>query len=552
MKKIISIIIASVLFLLLSRNISAQEIFDAIRNGDFAKVKELVEKDPQLLNARNSRQSTPLHVAVDVNNEPIARYLIEKGADINALNRNNWTPLFYAKEKEIAKLLVEKGADINFNNSNFTPLSLSLLSKRKEVAEYLFEKGAKLPELGEIGSTRLLIASLKCGSIKFLEKYIEQGFNPFYESDTKSNLIHYASESNSTELIDDLINKKIPVNKTDIFGFTPLHIAALYGNTQVVRLLVEKGLDINARTREGKTPYNLAVEAEKDETAEYLKSTGADQSPQRFPVLTGEYMGQPKPGNKAVPFALGIINPRHQYHGSMVFAPDGNEIYWSAYPVNEGVSLFCSKIENGKWTNPEMFSKGDVPFISPDGNKLYFVAGKQVQDGRKEVIYIREKTNSGWSEPKELPEIVNSIPRIHWQVSVDGKGNLYFGTFGNDDSRIYYSEFKEGEYGNPQIIESLKDVNAFSPYIAPDGSYLIITKGEGEHDLILLFRKRDGTWTKGIELADYIGVKGAFCPMVTHDSRYLFFIRSLGGNSIPYWVDATFIEELRKTELKEK
>ena len=49
----------------------AQEIFDAIRNGDLAKVKEFVEKDPELVKSRNARQSTPLYVAVDRNNEQI-------------------------------------------------------------------------------------------------------------------------------------------------------------------------------------------------------------------------------------------------------------------------------------------------------------------------------------------------------------------------------------------------------------------------------------------------------------------------------------------------
>ncbi len=545
MSKFSNVCIFFIILFLVTVNIQAQEIFDAIRKGDLSKVKELVEKDPELLKTRNARQSTPLHVAVDVNNEPIARYLLEKGADPNAVNTNKWAPLFYAKEKEIAELLVEKGADINLNASNGTALIWSLFQKRKEVAEYLLEKGAELPQIGKGGSINLLIASLKCGSIKFLEKYIEQGFNPFYESESKTNLIHYASESNSTELIDYLISKEVPTNRTDIFGFTPLHTAALYGNTQVVQLLIEKGLDINARTRDGKTPYNLALERKKDETADYLKSIGADQSPQKFPVLRGEYMGQPKPGNKAVPFAPGIVSGIHPYHGSIVLTPDGNEIYWSAYIGNEGVSILKAKKVNGKWTKPEIFTRGDVPFISPDGNRFYFLAYKQVQGVRKEVIFVREKKASGWSEPNELPDIINSVPGIHWQVSVDRKGNLYFGCSAGEGYRIYYSECKKGVYTKPRIIESLRDANVFSPYIAPDGSYLIITKGEGTHDLIILFRKRDGTWTKGIELANYIGVNGAFCPIATHDSKYLFFIRGLGGYYIPYWIDASFIEELR-------
>jgi hypothetical protein len=270
--------------------------------------------------------------------------------------------------------------------------------------------------------------------------------------------------------------------------------------------------------------------------------------------LTGEYLGQSLPAKQAVPFGLGTLNPIHQYHGTVTLTPDGNEIFWSAYPGNEGMSIFFAKKVNGKWTKPEVFSKGDVPFMSPDGQKLYFLANKQVPGGTKEAIYVREKTDSGWSEPVELPEIVNAVPGIHWQVSVDGKGNLYFGALregGTDleDRRIYCSEYSDGQYGKPRIVESLKDVSAFSPYIAPDGSYLIVTRQAGTHDLILHFRKADGTWTRGIELAVYLGVEGAFCSTVSPDGRILFFIRSLDGNDIPYWVDASFIQELRKKAL---
>jgi len=540
--------------LVLSSAAFAQDIFEAVRNGDIAKVKELVEKNPELIKARNARKSTPLHAAVDVNNEPIARYLIEKGADLNAVNANRWTPLYYAKNARMAKLLVDNGADINCNNFNFTPLDIALFNKRTDVAEYLLERGANIPEAGTNQSFGFIKTTLKSGSAKFLDKYIRQGFDPLYESEAKRNLMHYAAESDSAELVDYLINRGILPNKADVFGFTQLHLAAWHGNLRVVKTLVQKGLDINARTKDRKTPLSLATEAKKNDVVGYLKSAGADQRALAIPILTGDYLEQAHPGKKAVPFGLGTLNPFHDYHGSMTITPDGNEIFWSAYPGTEGTSIFFAKKVNGKWTRPEVFSKGDVPFVSPDGQKLYCLANKQVPGGTKEVIWIREKTDSGWSEPVELPEIVNSLPGIHWQVSVDRKGDLYFGATGNngEDSRIYCSEYSQGQYGQTRIVEGLKDVSAFSPYIAPDGSYLIVTRQTGTHDLILHFRNADGSWTRGIELAEYLGVEGAFCSTVSPDGKFLFFIRSLDGNDIPYWVDGSFIEELRKKALAQE
>lgn len=544
MKKLTSLLIAVMLLLSPFHTLQAQEIFDAIRNGDMAKVKELVEKDPQLVKARNARQSTPLHVAVDAEQQFIAEYLLEKGAEVNAVNNNGFTSLFYAKKVNLARLLVEKGADIQKGN----PLAWALATKRKEVAEYLLDNGARLPDVQSPQGILFLVRALRCGSGKVLERYMQQGFDPLYESLAKNNLLHYAAESDATDLIEQLTVLGVAADKANMFGWRPLHVAAANGSLQAVQILLKKGAAINARTPDGRTPFNLAMEAKKVETAEFLKSRGADQSPQTFPQLRGEYLGQPKPGKLAVPFAPGILDPMHGYHGAIALTPDGNEMYWSAYVDDSGASILRSQRTNGKWQMPEIFSKGDVPFISPDGKKFYFVASKQVQGGRKEVICVRDRAASGWTEAKELPATINSMPRIHWQVSVDRQGNLYFGASGEKGSRIYCSELKGGEYAEPKIFESLKDVEAFSPYIAPDGTYLIVTNPEAGENLYILFKRRDGAWTNGVELADHIGIEGAFCPIVTPDGRYLFFVCGVDGKYAHFWVDASFIEELRPKE----
>lgn len=534
-------IFLSFLMLIISISLNAQEIFDAVRNGDLTKVKELIENEPQLTNARNTRNSTLLHVAADINNEEIVKYLLEMKADPNAKNNNNFTPLFYAKEINIAKLLVKSGADINNEN----PLAWALINKRKDIVDYLIDLGAALPASNSPQGLLFLVRSLRCGSSKLLAVYRQQGFKMNYESSSGNTLLHYASESNSTELITILIESGIPVNKKNIFGWTPLHIAVKNGNADVVEHLVKKGADINNRTNDGKTPYNLASEINNERILKCFITINADQSPQKFPELKGDYLGQSDPGKKAVPFAPGILDPNHEYHGAVAFTPDGNEMYWSAYLDNEGASILRSQRIDGKWGKPEVFMRGDVPFISPDGKKFYYVGLKPIEGANKELIFVMEKTDSGWSEAKELPEIINSGTKIHWQASVDNSGNLYYGASQNGGSRIYCSSLVDGGYTPPQIIETFSSTEAFSPFISPDGSYLIFTTTEEGENLAISFKKKDGTWTNKIDLSNYIGAKGAFCPIVTHDGKYLFFVRSIDGQYSNFWVDASFIEDLR-------
>ena len=71
MKKLILI---SCLLLIAAINVNAQKIIVAIRNDDLPMVKELVEKDPQLVNERMSNSYTPLLFAADNNKKEIAEY----------------------------------------------------------------------------------------------------------------------------------------------------------------------------------------------------------------------------------------------------------------------------------------------------------------------------------------------------------------------------------------------------------------------------------------------------------------------------------------------
>jgi ankyrin repeat protein len=523
----------------------SQDIFAAIRGGDAAKVEALIQRDPTLVKARSPRRSTPLHVAVDVNNVPLVRFLIDKGAELDAVNQANWTPLFYAKGVEAAGLLLEKGAAVDPLAGDFTPLIQFVWSEKRELADLLLSKGAKVPAPKTPLGLLTAIRALRIGSLRYFEEGLKQGLDPLYESEGGGMWLHYAAESRFPELAGRLVGLRVPVDRKNVFGLTPLHVAASRGNTAVVKLLVEKGADMNARTNDGQTPYNLAVGEERGETAELLRSLGADQGPSRFPSLTGDYLGQAKPGKKAVLFAPGIVSGRYTYHGSIAVTPDGDEMLWS---VGGGRDIMTFRVRRagGRWTAPEMFSQGDVPFVSRDGKRLYSVGYAAVGGTDRETVFVRDRTASGWSEPRPMPEVINSLPAIHWGVSEDLERTFYF----SSEQRIRYSEWRNGRYGEAVVLDSLKDVNAYSPFVAPDGSYLLGSiENEGER-MFIIFRKKDGSWTEAVDLADIVGVPHGFCPTVTPDGRYLFFLNMVDGLYAPYWMDASFIGELRKRSLE--
>ena len=92
----------------------------------------------------NATAITPLQSALASGAEGIARTLIEHGANIHL---PGWTPLHYAAAQnlpETAGFLIARGADINaMNPDNETPLALAQRSKNLETAAILSMHGAR-------------------------------------------------------------------------------------------------------------------------------------------------------------------------------------------------------------------------------------------------------------------------------------------------------------------------------------------------------------------------------------------------------------------------
>lgn len=99
---------------------SAQEEgFNAVVNNDLEQLKKEIAKGYDI-DATKSEGMTMLHFAVDRGYIDIASYLIECGANINARDHCEQTPIMLAvicEHKDIVELLVRKGADLSLKNN---------------------------------------------------------------------------------------------------------------------------------------------------------------------------------------------------------------------------------------------------------------------------------------------------------------------------------------------------------------------------------------------------------------------------------------------------
>ena len=261
------------------------------------------------------------------------------------------------------------------------------------------------------------------------------------------------------------------------------------------------------------------------------------------------YLGQKPPGAEPEIFAPGIVSTEQYNHSSVTISPDGREIFWAMGPLDCPRQIYSSKRNAEGWTEARIvpFTKeddGDCPFLSPDGRTLYFNSNRPVLPGgtRRERYWYAQRTSDGWSEPKPLGLGING-QHLHWQCSVDGEGNFYFGsaragTKGRDD--IFTTKLADGGTGPAPVSlgEAINsDQHEGCPYVAPDGSYMLFARG----GLYVSIRKSDGSWSEAANLGETF--KKAICPYVSPDGKYLFYLVMGRGFNDVYWVDAGCVKD---------
>ena len=103
--------------------------------GDLKKIKELLNKDGDYLNSKNSEGNTPLHLAVELGNEEVIKFLIENACDLNVKNEKGLSPLGITalqNKKGLARILIEYNVEIRDEDVK--------LGGSKEMISYLKEE----------------------------------------------------------------------------------------------------------------------------------------------------------------------------------------------------------------------------------------------------------------------------------------------------------------------------------------------------------------------------------------------------------------------------
>jgi ankyrin repeat protein len=212
------------------------EFFESVKAKDATKVKELLDRDANLVHSKTENGDSAVIIAVYYGAHEVLEILLTQEPELNIFEA---AALGNAdKIKEI--VTTDPGQVNSFSHDGWTALHLASFFGHPEAADLLVKNNAFI--------------------------------NPRTKNSMNNLPIHAAAASRKIEIVEMLLNQGADVNEKQQGGFTPLHEAAITGNLEMVQLCLKHSVDKNIKNDKGETALTLASSKEHHHVVEFLQN----------------------------------------------------------------------------------------------------------------------------------------------------------------------------------------------------------------------------------------------------------------------------------------
>ncbi|MCC8153386.1 MAG: ankyrin repeat domain-containing protein, partial [Tannerellaceae bacterium] len=306
----------------------------------------------------------PLHTALESGNQKIVELLVRHGADVNGKEKDNnvyLTPLGYAvkyADRAAVRFLLKKGADVN---AGFMPaLHCAAEARDIELMALFLKKGANINQSmeGENQDTPLGIAANQddIAAVRFL---LGKGADVNLKNREEYTPLHHAARNGNKEMVELLLkNGATGINDPTTNQYTPLWLAAWSGNKDLVCYLLQQ----DAVIQEEPSLLLAAVRSDDWEMFEFLQDTIQVPEPAGWKDIweTALRMNNPEMIQYLIETIRLDVNEKIQgrFSERLPLEIVASNKAWEEEEEEKNQSIFNYLIENG--AKPELINDGEV------------------------------------------------------------------------------------------------------------------------------------------------------------------------------------------------
>jgi quinoprotein dehydrogenase-associated probable ABC transporter substrate-binding protein len=214
----------------------------AVLASDLDRIRFLVGKGADV-NARDGLRQYPLHIAAEQRDMDVISELLDDGAKIEARDSDGWTALMRAAARDnvpAIQLLVARKAKIDATTSDgYTALAYALADGKFAAARALIDAGASVSmPVGPQKLTPLMITASQLPP-ENRQMALVEGVGPL-------------------DMARLLRTRGAAINAKSTAGMTALMVAAVHNNPAMIGILAQLGADLSAKEAGGRTARELA------------------------------------------------------------------------------------------------------------------------------------------------------------------------------------------------------------------------------------------------------------------------------------------------------
>ncbi len=250
--------------------------FELLDQGALDELALLAGDNPELLTRKDEQGNSLLAHAVANDDAAALEYLLGQGLDPELKNRAGQTVLIQAVgQPSLLSLLLERGAKLGGRDRrNRCALHYALERQCIKSVELLLLYGVPINARDDDSRTPLMAAVENGFDVSDL--LLNHGADPDLADLFGETPLHVAARKNNAAAVRALLRAGADKAVLSRQGWAPLHVAAMHGSVAVAAELVGAGVDIDLANEKSMTPLRCAVYKSEAEFVSFCLERGAD------------------------------------------------------------------------------------------------------------------------------------------------------------------------------------------------------------------------------------------------------------------------------------